>query len=474
MSPTFNNKFFRTPAVSVKTNVSNFVNFGLAPGGIVAILGTATGGEPNTVQKFTDPTAAAAFFKSGDLITAANNAWEHGAQTIYMTRIGNALQATQTITNVSSANIATITSKDYGVYTNSIQYKVETGSSSTSGLPTVKFTVSYYDSTTNRTTIESIDNASTMGAISTYFNDTLPSQLVTITSIASADIPNVTSGYVDLAGGSDGTPVTISDWSAGLTLYTTEFVNILHPAMSTDATVHALFKTHVETYSNQKMERTAIVGGNANDPIGDIDTEDSLVYRAYNLNSERMLLVAPGTDGQSAAYTASKILGLVAGYDVATPITYKTISATSIARKYTEAEKDTLTKYGVCTIEEVPQGRRVIRGITTVQDLSEYIEDSFKEYSIQRIKDYLTDNVRTILESTYIGKKGLSGVVSQMQTTVTSILSKMKEAEIIVGYRNVTVEQDSSDAKVYNISYDVAPVSPVNWIFVTQNLVSSI
>jgi len=474
MSPTFNGKFFRTPAVSVKTNVSSFVNFGLAPGGIVAILGTSTGGVPNTVQRFTDPTTAAAYFKSGNLITAANNAWEHGAQTIYMTRIGNALQATNTITNESCATIATISSQDYGSYTNDIQYKVETGTSSTSAAPTVKFTVSYYDSSTNRTTIESLDDAETIGEIETYFNDTLPSTLITITSTSSGDIPDVTSGYVSLVNGSDGDPITISDWSTALNLYTTEFVNILHPAMSTDSTVHALFKTHVETYSNQKMERTAVVGGNANDPIGDTNTEDSLVYRAYNLNSERMVLVAPGTDGQSAAYTASKIVGLIAGYDVATPITYKTISATSIATKYTQSEKDTLVKYGILTIEEVPQGRRVVRGITTVQDVSEYVEDSFKEYSIQRIKDYLTDNIRTILESTYIGKKGITGVISQMQTTVTSVLSKLKEAEIIKAYQNVTVEQDVNDAKVYNISYDVAPVSPINWIFITQNFVSNI
>ena len=465
--PSFDGRFYRIPTVAVKTDVSNFTNFGLAPGGIVAMIGPAAGGEPNTVLRFTDPNAAATYFREGDLVDACQQAWQHGAQIIYLTRIGNALQASHSITNISSASIATIESLGYGTYTNSIEYKVENGT-----LSGKKMTIRLYDTLTNRTTIESIDNAATIQDIADYFEDN--SVLVSLTVSASGDSPAVTSGYINLVGGSNGDPIVLADWSTALALYINEFVNILHPAGSTDELVHALFKTHVETYSNQKKERTAIVGAAASDPVGAIGTADSLVDRAYNLNSERMVLVAPGTDEQSAAYTAAKVVGLAAGNDVATPITYKTISATAIATKYNESQKDTLIKYGVCTIEEVPQGRRIVRGVTTIQDKSEFVEDSFKEYSIVRIKDYLTDNVRTILESTYIGKKGISGVESQMQSTVASILSRLKESQIIVGYQNIIVTKDPNDAKVFFITYQVAPVSPINWIFITQTFVNNI
>ena len=464
--PTFNGKFYRLPTVAVKTDLSSFVNFGLAPGGIVAIIGPAEGGEPDEVVRFTDPNTVKDTFRGGDLVTAAEKAYEHGAQIVYCTRAGAALQSTSTIVDATSADIGTIDSIDYGSYVNSIAYKIESGTVSGK-----KMTVKLYDPLTNRTTIESIDNAANLGEMATYFENN--SVLVTITaSVSGAEPENI--AYTDLASGSDGTPLSVSDWSTALNLYITEFVNILHPAGSTDATVHALFQTHVETYSTQKRERTAIVGAAATDPIGDVDTENSLVYRAYTMNSDRMVLVAPGTDQESGAYTAAKVLGLAAGNDVATPMTYKTITATSIAVKYTESEKDTLVKYGVCTIEEVPQGRRIVRGITTVQDPSEFVEDTFKEYSTLRIKDYITDNVRTILETTYIGKKGVTGVESQMQSTTTSVLSTLKESQIIQGYQNIVVTKDANDAKVFYVTYQVAPVSPINWIFVTQVFVNSI
>jgi hypothetical protein len=465
--PSFNGRFYRIPTVAISTNTTQLTSFGLAPGGVVAMLGSATGGIPNTVQRFTDPESAQTAFRGGDLVTAAQLAWQHGAQVIYMTRIGSALQSSATITGAASSDIATITSKDYGSYTIGIQYKVEAGTVSGN-----KFTVKLYDSLTNRTTIESIDNAANIGEVATYFNTTLPSTLVTITTTSSASSASLV-GYTSLTGGSDGSPVT-ADWSTGLALYNTQFVNIMHPAGSSDETVHALFKTHVETYSNQKRERTAIVGSPANPVIGDINTAGSLVARAYNLNSERVVLVAPGTDEQSGAFTAAKVVGIVAQNDVATPVTYKTISATSIDTKYSESEKETLIQAGVLVVEEVPQGRRIVRGITTVQDPSQSVEDPFKEYSIVRIKDYITDNVRTILETTYIGKKGISGVTSQMQSTVASVLGKLKEAQIIVGYQNIVVNQDVNNPQVFTITYQVAPVSPVNFIFVTQYLVNAL
>jgi len=472
MSPTFDGKFYRVPQVAVKTDISGLTSTALAPGGIVAMIGSAEGGAPNLVTRFTDPVEATNTFRGGNLLEAAQVAWQHGAQVIYMTRIGTADQATLTLVDGASADVLQVDSIDYGDYVNEIKVKVEDGSVSGK-----KVTVQLYDSLTNRTTVEVGDNLADAISIANYFNGITegvePSALVTMTSIVSGGIPeNI--GYTNLSGGDNGTPLTATDWSNALDLYATEFVNILHPAGSTDATVHALFQTHVETYSNQKLERTAVVGAAAEDPIGDISTPDSLVYRAYNMNSERMVLVAPGTDGRSGAYTAAKIVGRAAGVDVATPLTYQTITATSIAEKYTASQKDTLVQYGILAIEEVPQGRRIVRGITTVQDPSQTTEDPFKEYSVLRIRDYVNSNVRSILESTYIGKKGVFGVESQIQATTASVLGRLKEAEIVLGYRNIRVTKDQNNPKVYYVNYQIAPISPINWIFVTTEFVNTI
>jgi len=469
MSPVFDGKFYRVPQAAVKTDVSGLTSIALAPGGVVAMLGPAEGGEPNVVTRYTDPVTAGQVLRGGDLYEAANQAWQHGAQVIYMTRVGNATQASTVLQDATSGDVLEVTSLDYGSYVNDIKVKVEDGS-----LSGKKVTIQFYDSTTNRTTVETGDNFANCQAIVDYFNGVTvenASVLVSMTTSVSGNLPaNV--GFTNLTGGSDGTPLQLADWSTALDLYKNEFVNILHPAGATDATVHALFQTHVETYSQQRLERTAIVGATADDSIGDIDTTNSLVWRAYNMNSERMVLVAPGTDSESAAYTAAKIVGRVAGVDVATPLTYQTITSTSIAERYTESEKDTLVKYGILAIEEVPQGRRIVRGITTVQDKSEAIEDPFKEYSVLRIKDYINSNMRSILESTYIGKKGVFGIESQIQATAQSVLGRLKESEIIVGYRNIRVTKDPDNPKVFYVNYQVAPVNPINWIFVTTEFVN--
>ena len=86
--PTFDGKFYRVPQVAVKTDVSGLTSVALAPGGVVAMLGSATGGESNQVTRFTDPLDAKSTFRSGDLLDAAEAAWQHGAQVIYLTRVG--------------------------------------------------------------------------------------------------------------------------------------------------------------------------------------------------------------------------------------------------------------------------------------------------------------------------------------------------------------------------------------------------
>ena len=468
--PTFDGKFYRVPQVAVKTDVSGLTSVALAPGGVVAMLGSATGGESNQVTRFTDPLDAKSTFRSGDLLDAAEAAWQHGAQVIYLTRVGTAEQGVLTLQNAASADVLSVTSNDFGEYVNDIKVKIEDGSVSGK-----KVTIQFFDDATNRTTLETGDNLATVQDITDYFNGDVSgvdaSTLITMTATVSGATPS-NIGFSFLTGGVDGDPLVLADWSTGLDLYATEFVNIMHPAGATDATVHALFQTHVETYSNQKLERTAIVGADEDDPVGDTSTADSLVWRAHSMNSDRMVLVAPGTDEKSGAFTAAKIVGRVAGVDVATPLTYQTISSTAISTKYSASDKDTLVKYGVLTIEEVPQGRRIVRGITTVQDVSEAVEDSFKEYSILRIKDYINSNIRSILESTYIGKKGVFGVESQIQATAASILGRLKESEIIVGYRNIRVIKDVNNPKVFFVNYQVAPINPINWIFVTTELVN--
>jgi hypothetical protein len=50
-------------------------------------------------------------------------------------------------------------------------------------------------------------------------------------------------------------------------------------------------------------------------------------------------------------------------------------------------------------------------------------------------------------------------------------LLRLKEASIIQDFRNVIVTRDTSNPQIIYVNYEVAPISPINYIFVTTKLV---
>lgn len=465
---TFMGRRYVQPGAYSYTDPTALVGVGLGTGGIVALIGTATGGQPGQVTLFSDPVSAKNVYRGGNLINAANYAWAAGAQYIYLTRPGNPLQGSLLLNATGPAACITATSTDYGSWCNSIQIKVE---NSTSGPANCKITVQYYNTSTGQTTTEVADEMATGTAIIAYWAANYPSGLVAFTGgVAVASRPlNIV--FTPLASGDDDLTPTAGEWSTAIDLYQKYDVNIMNLAGVEDAVEHAYLLSHCITMSNNRKERIMVCGGSATDAVGNVSTPGTSVYRAYTLNSSRAVLVSPGTDGVSGSFTAAKVVGMLAGVDVATSLTHQPIQATSIALKYTDVEKDTLITYGVCAIEEVAQGRRVIRSVTTAQDLSPTQENPFKEISIQRIADYVNYNMRTNLEGTYVGKKGITGIESSISSSASSILVRLKEAQIIQDFRNIIVKRDVADPKIVYISYEIAPISPINFIFITTKLV---
>lgn len=465
------------PTVDSITDITGMTTVGLTASGNIMMLGTAMGGVPGVVQRFTDSVQARRIFRSGALLDAMNAAWTEGGRTIYATRIGNLTgagalsQASISLLN-GATSVAVVTSKDYGSWNNNIRIKIEDGS----GVTPVgkKVTIQYYDDSTATVLTESWDNLLDGTAVVNAINSgTLVSPASSLVTAVVGTNPSLVPdniGFTSLSGGGDGLSPVLSNWQAGLDLYNQEYVDIIHAAGTSDETVHALFKAHCEERSVKRMERICVLGGALGEAAGNTTTSGTAIYRAFNLNSFRSVLVAPGTDGSAPYFTAAKIAGALASADVATSITRRTINATSIETKYSETEKDDLVTKGVCTIEEVPQGRRVIRGVTTIQDPSLTQESPYKEISTVRIADYVNQVMRTNLEGIYIGKKGIGGVEASIASDATSLLLKLKEAQIIVGFQDVVVAKDTSDPKIIYVSYRIAPVQPINYIFITTKL----
>jgi len=127
MSIFFNGKRLVKPQAASKIDISNLSSVDAGATRNIYLIGQATGGVPGVIQTFNDPSVANAVLRGGDLLKAVGIAWspspnQNGASVIKAIRIN---AATQSVDTASSTGL-TVTTKDYGIYTKSIQYQVTT------------------------------------------------------------------------------------------------------------------------------------------------------------------------------------------------------------------------------------------------------------------------------------------------------------------------------------------------------------
>jgi hypothetical protein len=142
---TFNGKYIVHPGAYSAVNANN-LSGSSSSGKNIVLIGSATGGKPNTLHWFSIPQDALNTMKGGNLITAGNVAWAPsgdgvGAGTIGMIRVENAVQS-QLV-----EGILTLKSKDYGVDTNKLQASLQDGTLANSK----KLVVYYWPDNTNET-----------------------------------------------------------------------------------------------------------------------------------------------------------------------------------------------------------------------------------------------------------------------------------------------------------------------------------
>ena len=157
----YQGKSYQTPGVYVSVDTSALVAPGLGASGIVALIGSATGGVPYTalsgrtsINTYSSVTALAQAFPGGDLLEAANMTFaasqdpaiNGGAQFVVPLKANPATQAAVTLAGAGGPAI-TLTALQYGFAGNGISVQAAPGS--TSG---VKLTL------TNGTVTEVADN----------------------------------------------------------------------------------------------------------------------------------------------------------------------------------------------------------------------------------------------------------------------------------------------------------------------------
>lgn len=228
---------------------------------------------------------------------------------------------------------------------------------------------------------------------------------------------------------------------------------------SEQAQVQGKLKEMVEQASTSRRERIAVVGGGA-----DEDTE-ALVARAAGLNSERVVLVAPGCldeagQAMSGVQVAAAVAGAIAGQsDPAVPLGGAQLKGLyGLNKRYGDGELDVLILGGVTPVEELGGVVSVVRGVTTRTTTAGVQDTAWRELTTVLIIDRVIPTLRNALRSKFRRAKNTPRGRGAIRAQVVLELENFLAREIITAYEGVSVTADESDPTraVVEFSFTVA------------------
>jgi len=209
------------------------------------------------------------------------------------------------------------------------------------------------------------------------------------------------------------------------------------PLTSNEA-IHGELSQLLRDESTQGNQARAIVGGGFSESI------DQLKNRQMSLQNARVSLVGnSGTrrmlDGRvynfPAYMYAALIAGLASGLPVGEPITYKHVNIESLDMKFTGDQLDQLNNSGIIMTEFVRTRSnsffRIVSDPTTYNVATEPVQNRM---SLGEISDFLTTDLRTMLDEQFIGTRIQQTSASIIKNAVESFLDQQKIAGVIVDY----------------------------------------
>lgn len=239
---------------------------------------------------------------------------------------------------------------------------------------------------------------------------------------------------------------------------------------SAETSVQQALRTAVETASEQRRERIAVVGG-------DGDTAAELVERAASLNSERMVLVGPDaldSAGETlpGVFAAAALAGVLSdGGDPAIPLNGAEIAGLGgLAEDYSDNDIDLLVRGGVTPLESVAGVISPVRGITTRTTTGGAADATWRELTTILIVDDIIPTLRAALRSRFARAKNTARGRSAIRSQVIVELEKKVTAEIIDSYGEVTVTASEEDPTVCLVEFSFAVAHGLNQIYLTVHI----
>lgn len=229
-------------------------------------------------------------------------------------------------------------------------------------------------------------------------------------------------------------------------------------------------------YANERMSYFGF-------PLGTTPTQAQVIARSMNsmrmtaLYPDGAITTIPDAQGNDIEYLVdgAMIAAAMSGrdtspaWDVAEPIDRKPIVGfRRLYRRMDSVTSAMTANAGITLIEEQSANMIIKMGLTT--ELTSVLT---RTPSVVKILDFVQKGSRASLRP-YIGQKFLSEKLGDIETTLTSYLGALRQANIITAYQGVKATPDANDATIVNVEAFYSPVLPLQWIVITFNMRSSI
>ena len=240
---------------------------------------------------------------------------------------------------------------------------------------------------------------------------------------------------------------------------------------STDQSVQQKLRDSAVTAAENRRERLCVVAGAAG------EDEEALIARAEALNSERVVLVAPGgTDEEGKAVSglslAAAVAGAIAGTtDPALPLGGAVLSGLyGLETTYGDNDLDLLIRGGVTPAERTGGVTSVVRGVTTRTTTDGTADTTWRELSTILVVDDVIPGIRSALRSKFHRAKNTEQSRGAIRSQVVLELENRKEREIISGYDNVAVSADPDNPTVCQVEFSFSAAQGLNQIWLTAHI----
>lgn len=235
---------------------------------------------------------------------------------------------------------------------------------------------------------------------------------------------------------------------------------------STELTVQQAMRDMVEECSAARKERIAVAGCAAG------ETVDKLVERAAGLNSERVVLVAPGTVDADGTACAAAVAGVIAGStDPALPLGGAELSGlTGLSTIYEDNDIDLLVRGGVTPLEMLSGTGYVVRGVTTRTKTGEVPDTTWRELSTILVVDEVIPGIRNALRARFSRMKNTEQTRGAIRSQVVLELENRVSREIIDSYGDVVVSPFENDPTVCLVEFDFSVTHGLNQIWLSAHI----